>query len=132
VANFYYTMCHNWTHPNKKTKCFRLFQNNNKIFLIIKSWHTWQHIICSHCSPKSHILITSDNMYMTNQMMKVYFIDFFFIQNLLSFAISSNVTIKILVANVACNKKLVVGTNCKMIIFYYWILFLTPTLSILA
>ncbi len=29
-----------------------LFQNNNKIFKIINSWDTWQHIICSHCSPK--------------------------------------------------------------------------------
>jgi hypothetical protein len=27
---------------------------------------------------KSHILVVNDNMYMINQRMKVYFIDFFF------------------------------------------------------
>jgi len=35
-----------------KIKCLRLFQNNNKIFQIIKSWDTWRHITCSHCSLK--------------------------------------------------------------------------------
>ena len=35
-----------------KNECFKLFQNNNKLFLIIKSWDTWQHIICSNFSPK--------------------------------------------------------------------------------
>jgi hypothetical protein len=39
-----------------KTKHLILFQNNNNIFLIIKSWDTWQHIIGSHYSPKrSHL-----------------------------------------------------------------------------
>ncbi len=43
--------------PSKhKNKCLRLFQNNNKLFLIIKSWDMWQDITCSHCSPKkSHL-----------------------------------------------------------------------------
>jgi hypothetical protein len=52
VVNLYCTLCHNPNYPNIKIKHLRLFQNNNKIFLIIKSWDTWQHIICSHCSPK--------------------------------------------------------------------------------
>jgi hypothetical protein len=52
VAIFYCTMCHNLNHPNIKIKCLILFHNNNKIILIIKSWDMWQHIICSHCSPK--------------------------------------------------------------------------------
>ncbi len=56
MANFYCTTCHNPNHPNIKIKHFKLFHNNNKIFLIIKSWDTWQHIICSHCSlKKSHL-----------------------------------------------------------------------------
>jgi hypothetical protein len=49
---FYYTACHNLNHPNIKIKCLRLFEIINKIFLIIKSWDTWQHIFFSHCSPK--------------------------------------------------------------------------------
>jgi uncharacterized secreted protein with C-terminal beta-propeller domain len=73
VANFYCTKCHNLNHPNIKINCLRLFQNNNKIFLIIKNWDTWQHLTCSHCSPKSCILVTSDNTYMTSQRMKAYF-----------------------------------------------------------
>ncbi len=52
MANFYCTMCHNLNHQNIKIKCFRLFQNNNKKNLIIKCWDMWQHITCSHCSPK--------------------------------------------------------------------------------
>ncbi len=52
MVNFYCTTCHNINHPNIKIKHFKLFQNNNNIFVIIKSWDTWQHIICSHCSPK--------------------------------------------------------------------------------
>jgi hypothetical protein len=52
LINFYYTMCHNLNNPNIKIKCLRLFQNNTKIFLIIKNWDTWQHITCSHCSLK--------------------------------------------------------------------------------
>jgi hypothetical protein len=52
VANFYWTTCRNLNHPNIKIKRFRLFHNNNKILLIIKSWVMWQHITCSYCSPK--------------------------------------------------------------------------------
>jgi hypothetical protein len=51
-GKFYCTTCHNLNHPNIKIKRLRLFPNNNKIFLIIKSWDMWQHITCSHCSPK--------------------------------------------------------------------------------
>ncbi len=77
----------------------------------------------SHCSLKNHILITSNNTYMANQRMRMYFIDFLFIQNSLSFATSvtcflSNTTMKTLVINVAYNQKLIVKTNCKMAIFY--------------
>jgi hypothetical protein len=75
MVNFYCTTCHNLNHPNIKTKHFRLFQNNNIIFLIIKSWEMWQHIICSQ---KSRILIANENMYMTSQSMKTYFVDIFF------------------------------------------------------
>jgi hypothetical protein len=39
---------------------------------------------------------------MTNQTMKAYFIDLFFVQNSLSFVSSVNETIKILIANVTC------------------------------
>jgi len=46
------TMRHNLNLLNIQIKCLGLFQNNNKIFLIIKSWDTWQHITCSHCSQK--------------------------------------------------------------------------------
>jgi len=58
--------------------------------------------------PKNHILIPSNNTYMANQRMKVYFVDFFSSKNFLLFAMNvtcnlSNLTIKILVANVACN-----------------------------
>jgi hypothetical protein len=60
--------------------------------LIIKSQNTWQHITCSFCSQKSDILVASDNTYMSSQRMKEYFIDFFFIQNLLSFAPNVNAT----------------------------------------
>jgi hypothetical protein len=43
-------------HPNIQIKHLRLFQNNNKMFLIIKSWDTWQHITYSHYSQKkSHL-----------------------------------------------------------------------------
>jgi len=49
---FYCTTCHNLNHPNIKIKHLRLFQSNNKIFIIIKSWDMWQHITYSHCSPK--------------------------------------------------------------------------------
>jgi hypothetical protein len=52
MANFYYTTCQNLNRPNIKIKHLRLFQNNNKIFLIIKIWDMWQHITCSHCSSK--------------------------------------------------------------------------------
>ncbi len=52
MANFYCTICHNLKHPNIKIKRLKLFQNNNYIFLIIKSWDMWQCITCSHCSPK--------------------------------------------------------------------------------
>ncbi len=52
MANLYCTMCHNLNYPNIKSKPLRLFQNKNKIFLIIKNWDMWQHITCSHCSPK--------------------------------------------------------------------------------
>jgi hypothetical protein len=45
-------MWHNLNHPNINIKHLRLLQNNSKIFLIIKSWDMWQHITCSHCSPK--------------------------------------------------------------------------------
>jgi hypothetical protein len=31
-------------HPNIQIKRLRLFQNNNKIFIIIESWDMWQHI----------------------------------------------------------------------------------------
>ncbi len=60
----------------------------------------------SHCSLKSHILVASNNTYMANQWMKVYFTDFLFIQNSLSFATSvtcnlSNMTTKIFVINAA-------------------------------
>ncbi len=41
---------------------------------------------------KSRILVVNDNTYMTSQKMKVYFIEFFFIQNLLSFTTSVNAT----------------------------------------
>ncbi len=51
MANFHCTTCHNLNHPNIKIKHLGLFQNNKKI-KIIKSWDTWQHINCSHCSPK--------------------------------------------------------------------------------
>jgi len=38
-----------------KSERFKIFQNNNKIFLIIRSWDTWQHMTCFHCSlKKSH------------------------------------------------------------------------------
>ncbi len=62
----------------------------------------------SHCSLKIYILVASNNTYMANQRMRVYFIDFLFIQNSLSFATSvtcnlSNMTTKILVINVAYN-----------------------------
>jgi hypothetical protein len=108
MANFYCTTCHNLNHPNIKIKHFGLFQNNKDIFLIIKSWDTWQHIICSLVHQKSRILVASDNTYMISQRMKAYFVDFFFHPNSLSFATNvvynlSNVTIKILAANVACN-----------------------------
>ncbi len=36
-----------------KIKCLRLFQNNNKIFVSLKSWDMWQHITCFHYSPKN-------------------------------------------------------------------------------
>jgi hypothetical protein len=49
--NFYCNTCQNLNHPSIEIK-HKLFQNNNKIFLIIKSWNTWQHITCSHYSPK--------------------------------------------------------------------------------
>jgi hypothetical protein len=54
---------------------------------------------------KNCILVTKDNMYMVNQKMKVYFVDFVFIQNSSSFAINvtcdlSNTSIYVLVANV--------------------------------
>jgi hypothetical protein len=78
MANFYCTMCHNLNHPNIKIIHIGLFQNNNDMFLIIKSWDTWQHIICSLVQQKSHILVASDNMCMINERMKVYFVDFFF------------------------------------------------------
>jgi hypothetical protein len=62
-------------------------------------------------------------MYMTSQRMKVYFVDFFFHPKFVVIydyceCELSNMIIKILVANVACNLKLVVGTSCKMAIFY--------------
>jgi len=63
---------------------------------------------------------------MTKQKMKVYFIDFFF-HPIFFFGLQLNVicnlfnmTIKILITNVACNLKLYVRTNCKMVIFYYY------------
>ncbi len=73
-----YITCHNLNHPNIKIKHFELFQNINKIFLSTKSWDTWQYITYSVVHQKSRILVASNNMYMTNQRMKVYFIDFFF------------------------------------------------------
>jgi hypothetical protein len=78
VANFYCTMCHNLNHPNIKIKFFILFQINNKIFLIIKSWDMWQRITCFHCSQKNYILVASDNTYITSEKMKIYFVDYFF------------------------------------------------------
>jgi len=62
----------------------------------------------SHCSLKNHIVVASNNTYMANQRMKVYFIDFLFIQNSLLFATNvtcnlSNTITKILVTNVAYN-----------------------------
>ncbi len=56
MENLYCTTCHNINHPNIKIKHLKLFPYNNKILLIIKNWDTWQHIACSHCSPKmSHL-----------------------------------------------------------------------------
>ncbi len=52
MADFYCTTCQNINHPNIKIIHLKIFQNNNNIFLIIKSWDMWQHITCSHCSPK--------------------------------------------------------------------------------
>jgi hypothetical protein len=49
MANLYWTTCHDINHPNKKIKHLKLFQNNYKLFLIIKSWDMWQDITCSHC-----------------------------------------------------------------------------------
>ncbi len=78
MANFYCTMCHNLNHPNIKIKRLGLFQNNKDIFLIIKSWDTWQHITCSLVHQKSHIVGANNNTYMISQRMKAYFVDFFF------------------------------------------------------
>jgi hypothetical protein len=103
MANFYCTTCHNLNHPNIKIKRLGLFQNNKDIFLIIKSWDTWQHIICSLVHQKSRILVVSDNTYMISQRMKAYFVDFFFHPKFVVVCDLSNATIKILVANVACN-----------------------------
>ncbi len=65
--------------PSKyKNKRLGLFQNNKDIFLNIKSWDTWQHIICSLVHQKSRILVASDNTYMISQRMNAYFVDFFF------------------------------------------------------
>jgi hypothetical protein len=103
MAKFYCTTCHNLSHPNIKMKCLRLFQNNNKILLTIKSCATWQHIFVLIIHQKSCILVASDNMYMTSQRMKAYFIDFFFHPKFVVVCDLCNVIIKILVANVACN-----------------------------
>jgi hypothetical protein len=53
-----------------KFRRFKLFKIVVKIFEIVKSWDTWQHIICVHYAPKNCILITSDNIYMANERMK--------------------------------------------------------------
>jgi len=61
-GKFYCTTCHNLNHLNIKIKCFQLFKNNNKIILII--WDKWQHITCSHYSPKkSHLSCKSQYVY---------------------------------------------------------------------
>jgi hypothetical protein len=64
MANFYCTTNHNLNHPNIKFKRLKLFQNNNNIFFIIKNWDTWQHITCSHCSPKKlHLSCKRQHVY---------------------------------------------------------------------
>ncbi len=68
----------------------------------------WQHITCSIVHKKNHILVASDNMYMTSQRMKGYFVDFFFHPKFIVVYNEcqcdlSNTTMKILIANVACN-----------------------------
>ncbi len=65
--------------PSKhKNKCFKLFQNNEKIFLITKSWDLWQYITCSHCSPKKlHLSYKRQYIYDYSKDESV-FVDFFF------------------------------------------------------
>jgi hypothetical protein len=60
-------------------------------------------------------------MYATNQQMKMYFINFFFIQNSLSFVTNPdlfNARNGILIANVTCNSKLIAMTNHKSSLFF--------------
>ncbi len=56
---------------------FRLFQNYNKIFEIIKVGTHGNLSLGPIVHQKSHILVINDNTYMANQRMKVYFVNFF-------------------------------------------------------
>jgi len=97
-------------HSSIKTKLLDYFKIIIKIFEISKSWGTWQNTTCSNCSQKKlHYLVPNNNMYMVNQMMKVYFVDLSFHPKFLVTLTSvtcdlSNATIKILVTNVASIK----------------------------
>jgi hypothetical protein len=91
------------------------------IFLMIERWtydNTSFFLIVYH---NSCILVSNNNMYATNQQMKMYFINFFFIQNSLSFVTNPdlfNARNGILIANVTCNSKLIAMTNHKSSLFF--------------
>jgi hypothetical protein len=112
VANFYCTTCHNFNHPNKK-KHIRIFQNNNKIILIINSWDIWQHITCSHCSPKkSHFNCKRQYVYDHSKDEGVFRWLFSFIQNLLLFATSVNPTCPTWLLKFSCKCHLQLKISC--------------------
>jgi len=61
------TTCHNLNHPNIKIKCLKLFQNNNKIILLLRIGTCDNTKLVHVVHQKRHILVTNDNTYMINQ-----------------------------------------------------------------
>jgi hypothetical protein len=68
--------------PSKhKNRCLKLFQNYSKKYLKLLEVGTCNNTSFAPIVHQKNMLIEFDNMYMANQRLKMYFIDFFFHPN---------------------------------------------------
>ncbi len=73
----FFASCHNLKPSKHKNYVLDYFKIIIKISEIIKIWNMWQKSFALIVHPKNHFLVASNNTYMANQQMKVYFVIFF-------------------------------------------------------